>query len=105
MDVLRAVQPRAIRRRRSLPEDSDRPEQFARRDRLLTGGYAALDAMERHLDGRAFLVDGEYSIADVSLFAYTHVAHEGGFELGSYPAVRAWLERISAQPGHVAIDA
>ena len=69
------------------------------------GGYRALDALERHLAGRAFLVDGRYTIADVSLYAYTHVAHEGGFDLGPYPAVRAWLERVAAQPGHVPIDA
>jgi glutathione S-transferase len=68
------------------------------------GGYAALDAMERHLDGRSFLVDG-YTIADISLYAYTHVADEGGFELEPYPAIRAWLERVASQPGHVAIDA
>ena len=48
---------------------------------------------------------GGYSIADVSLYAYTHVAHEGGFELEAYPAIRAWLERVAAQPGHVPIDA
>jgi glutathione S-transferase len=69
------------------------------------GGYAALDAMERHLGGRSFLVDGRYTIADISLYAYTHVAHEGGFALEPYPAIRAWLERVAAQPGHVAIDA
>jgi glutathione S-transferase len=61
--------------------------------------------MERHLDGREFLVGERYSIADISLYAYTHVAHEGGFELEPYPAVRAWLARVAAQPGHVPIDA
>ena len=75
------------------------------RDRLLAGGHAALDAMERHLDGRTFFVGERYSLADVALFAYTHVAHEGGFELDPYPATRAWLERVAAHPGHVAIDA
>jgi glutathione S-transferase len=67
-------------------------------------GYAALDAMERHLAGRDFLVGDRYSIADISLYAYTHVAHEGDFDLGGYPATRAWLERVAAQPGHVPID-
>jgi glutathione S-transferase len=67
------------------------------------GGYAALDAMERHLAGRRFLVEERYTIADIALYAYTHVAHEGGFELDRYPAIRAWLERVAAQPGHVAI--
>ena len=71
----------------------------------MKGGYAALDAMERHLTGREFLVGERYSIADISLYAYTHVAHEGGFDLEPYPAIRAWLERVAAQPGHVPIDA
>jgi glutathione S-transferase len=85
---------------------SGAPERFA--DQVpakLTGGYAALDAMERHLGARAFLVGETYSIADIALYAYTHVAHEGGFELARYPALRGWLERVAAQPGHVAIDA
>ena len=69
------------------------------------GGYVALDALERGLDGRDFLVADRYSIADISLYAYTHVAHEGEFDLGSYPGIRAWLERVAAQSGHVAIDA
>ncbi|HEX5028217.1 MAG TPA: glutathione S-transferase family protein [Gaiellaceae bacterium] len=85
---------------------SGMPERFERqRDRLLTGGYAALDAMERHLAEREFLVAGRYSIADISLYAYTHVAHEGDFDLESYPAIRGWLGRVASQPGHVAIDA
>ena len=67
------------------------------------GGYRALDAMERHLDGREFLVGDGYTIADISLYAYTHVAEEGGFALGRYPAIRAWLGRVAAQPGHVRI--
>jgi glutathione S-transferase len=69
------------------------------------GGYRALDALERGLDGRDFLVGGRYSLADIALYAYTHVADEGGFELGRYPAIRAWLARVAAQPGHVTIDA
>jgi glutathione S-transferase len=85
---------------------SGEPERFERqRERLHTGGYAALDAMEGRLAGRDFLVCGRYSIADISLYAYTHVAHEGGFELEPYPAIRDWLARVAAQPGHVAIDA
>ena len=77
------------------------PEQLAERQR---GGYRALDAMESHLEGRDFLVGDQYSVADISLYAYTHVAGEGGFDLGRYPAIRAWLARVEAQPGHVAID-
>jgi glutathione S-transferase len=85
---------------------SGEPERFADQVPARTrGGYAALDAMERHLEGRDFLVGGRYSIADISLYAYTHVAHEGEFDLGPYPAIRAWLERVATQPGHVTIDA
>ena len=68
-------------------------------------GYAALDAMERHLASRAFHVGERYTIADISLYAYTHVAAEGGFDLTRYPAIRAWLDRVAEQPGHVPITA
>lgn len=68
-------------------------------------GYAALDAMEAHLTGRSFLVAERYTLADISLYAYTHVAHEGRFDLAPYPAMRAWLDRVASQPGHIAIDA
>jgi glutathione S-transferase len=77
------------------------PELHQRR----SGGYAALAAMERHLATRNYLVAGRYTIADIALYAYTHVAHEGGFELDRYGAVRAWLARVAAQPGHVTIEA
>jgi glutathione S-transferase len=78
------------------------PEALEERRR---GGYAALDALERGLaDGRDFLVDG-FTVADIALYAYTHVAHEGGFDLSGYPSIRAWLERVAAQPGHVPISA
>ena len=68
-------------------------------------GYKALDAMERHLTGKTYLVGESYTLADISLYAYTHVAEEGGFELERYPAIRSWLARVAAQPGHVGIDA
>jgi glutathione S-transferase len=86
---------------------SGTPEKFddERRARALKGGYAALDAMEGHLSERSFLVGETYSVADISLYAYTHVAHEGAFDLTPYPAIRAWLDRVQAQPGHVTIDA
>jgi glutathione S-transferase len=71
----------------------------------MPGGYAALDAMERHLAGRAFLVAEQYTVADIALYAYTHVAHEGGFDLGGYAAIRSWLDRVASRPGHVPIDA
>ena len=68
-------------------------------------GYRALDAMERELAGREFLVADRYTIADIALYAYTHVAGEGGFDLAGYPAILAWLERVEAEPGHVSINA
>ncbi len=86
---------------------SDSPrEDFAERlPGWMKGGYAALDGMETHLRDRLFLVGERYSLADISLYAYTHVAHEGGFDLELYPAIRAWLDRVAGQPGHVPIDA
>jgi glutathione S-transferase len=78
------------------------PELLSERQRL---GYLALDAMEEHLTDRGFFVGDAYSIADIALFAYTHVAHEGGFALARYPAIRAWIGRVEEQPGHVPIDA
>ena len=68
-------------------------------------GRRALAAMERHLASRTFLVGERFTLADIALYAYTHVADEGGFDLEPYPAVRAWLARVAAQPGHVPIDA
>ena len=66
-------------------------------------GEAALDVMEHHLEGRTFFVADRYSIADIALYAYTHVAHEGGFDLSDRPNVTAWLARVAAQPGAIAI--
>jgi glutathione S-transferase len=77
-------------------------EALAEKQRL---GYLALDALEQGLDGSDFLVDDRYSIADIALYAYTHVADEGGFDLKGYPSIRRWLKRVAAQPRHVAIDA
>ncbi|MGD0197725.1 MAG: glutathione S-transferase family protein [Solirubrobacteraceae bacterium] len=71
----------------------------ARRD----AGYVALDAMERHLLEHEFFVGDRYTIADIGLYAYTHVAGEGGFDLERYPSIRAWVDRVAAQPGHVPI--
>jgi len=66
-------------------------------------GRLALEAMERHLGGREYFVGERLTIADIALFAYTHVAPEAGFDLGTYPAVGSWLERVGAQPGIVPI--
>jgi glutathione S-transferase len=68
-------------------------------------GYLALDAMERLLSTEQFLVGGRYTIADIALYAYTHVAGEGSFDLERYPAIRAWLARVADQPRHVTISA
>ena len=59
--------------------------------------------MEPHLRHARLLRGGRYTIADIALYAYTHVAHEGGFDLAPYPAVRAWLARVRGQPRHIAI--
>ena len=75
-------------------------------ERKTVDGYRALDAVERHLAGASSYVVGDaMSLADIALYAYTHVAHEGGFDLASYPTIRAWLDRVAAEPGHVPIDA
>jgi glutathione S-transferase len=66
-------------------------------------GEAALGVMEAHLVESPFFVEDRYTIADIALYAYTHVAEEGGFSLAAYPAVRTWLERVAARPGHVPI--
>ena len=66
-------------------------------------GHEALGVMEGHLKDNDYFVGGRYSIADIALYAYTHVAHEGGFDLVDYPAIRGWIERVAAQPGHIPI--
>ena len=78
------------------------PETLAERQRV---GYLAFDAMESHLAGHDYLAGERYTIADIALYAYTHVAHEGGFDMGGYPAIAAWLERVASQPGHIPITA
>lgn len=67
-------------------------------------GNQALAVMNEHLKARKFFVGERYSIADIALYAYTHEAPEGGFDLSLYPAVVAWLKRVSEQPGHVTLD-
>ena len=68
-------------------------------------GYAALDVLEQGLKGQRFLVADSYSLADIALYAYTHVAPEGGFSLQKYPAIRGWCERVATRPRHVPITA
>jgi glutathione S-transferase len=67
-------------------------------------GEAALALMDEHLAARAFFVGDRLSLADIALYAYTHVAEEGGFALADFPAVEAWLKRVAAEPGHLAMQ-
>jgi glutathione S-transferase len=64
-------------------------------------GHAALKVMEQRLGEHPYFVGDAYTIADIALYAYTHVAPEGGFDLAAYPSIRTWLERVRSQPGHV----
>jgi glutathione S-transferase len=92
----------AVARFWTLAEISPGPREL---EEKMRGGKAALKAMERHLAEREFLVSDRYTIADIALYAYTHVAPEGRFDLHPYPAVNAWLQRVAEQPGHVPMDA
>ena len=71
--------------------------------RLAERGHQALAVMEQHLARAPYFAGGAYSVADVALYAYTHCAADGGFDLARYPAVSAWLGRVRAQPKHVAL--
>jgi glutathione S-transferase len=86
---------------------SGRPEAFADRlEERKAAGYKALDAMEQHLaERRNYFVGSRLSLADIALYAYTHVAPEGGFNLDRYASIRAWIDRVASEPGHVPIDA
>jgi glutathione S-transferase len=85
---------------------SGEPERYAAElPAKQAGGYRALDAMERHLEGRAYLVGDSPTLADISLYGYTHVADEAGLDMSGYPAIGAWLDKIAALPGHVPITA
>jgi len=87
----------AVARRIRHLEGQPVPENLSQR------GHQALGVMERHLADRRFFVGDRYTIADIALYAYTHVAGEGGFELASYPRVVAWLARVASEPRHVPI--
>ena len=78
------------------------PETLAERQ---TVGYRAFDAMESHLAGNEYLAASRYTLADIALYAYTHVADEGGFDMNGYPSIAAWIDRVASQPGHVPITA
>lgn len=66
-----------------------------------TAGEEVLAVLDHHLAQREFFVAGQYTIADIGIYGYTHVAHEAGYEMNRYPAVQAWLKRVAAQPGHI----
>jgi glutathione S-transferase len=85
---------------RHLATDSPRRAELPQR---LARGRAALQVMESHLATRAYFVAGRYSIADIALYAYTHVAPDGGLDLEPYPKVRNWLARVAAQPRYVGL--
>jgi len=67
------------------------------------GGYMALDVMEGELSDNDFIANNAYSIADIALYAYTHVAHEGGFDLANYPSINSWMDRVRKQRNYVAM--
>ena len=73
-------------------------------DDWMEEGYRALHVMENHLQNRRYFAADRYSIADIALYAYTHLAHACDFDLTAFPAVRAWLDRMAKQPGHVLMD-
>jgi glutathione S-transferase len=86
-----------------LQHKPDSPEKTALLASRREGGSAALKIMEDHLSKNDFFV-ADYSIADIALFAYTHVSHEGGFPLDNFPRIRSWIERVQAQPGFIAMS-
>jgi len=70
----------------------------------IENGYQALSVMEKHLATRDFFAADRYTIADIALYAYTHMANESGFDLTGFPSIRTWLKRVADQPGHVSIN-
>ena len=70
----------------------------------VANGEAALSLMDEHLQDRDFMVGSGFSLADIALYAYTHVAEEGGFDLAQWPAVRRWLDRVASLPGHIPME-
>jgi glutathione S-transferase len=85
---------------------SGHPEDFADRlEERTAAGNRALAATDAHLRDHRYFVGAALTLADIALYAYTHVAHEGGYDLDEYPAIRPWLDRIASEPGHIPIDA
>src|SRR5690606_30308726 len=85
---------------RHLPADHPRRAELPER---LARGRAALGVMETHLAKAPYFVGGRYSIADIALYAYTHVADQGGLDLAPYPAIRDWIARVAAEPRYIPI--
>jgi glutathione S-transferase len=84
---------------------SGRPEAFADQlDAKVAAGYKTLDVLERYLPDREFVVGSSPTLADIALYGYTHVAHEGGFDMSRSPEIRGWLDRVAELPGHVPIE-
>ncbi|UVO50861.1 glutathione S-transferase family protein [Sphingomonas sp. SUN019] len=90
--------------RHFIGEDALSPAQRALIPGKKAAGDAALALMDRHLATRDWFAADRFTLADVALYAYTHVANEGGFDLSAYPAVTAWLTRVATLPGHIALD-
>jgi len=67
-------------------------------------GYRALRVMENHLKHNDYFAAGRYTIADIALYAYTHLAHLCDYDLGTFPAIRNWIDRVESQPGYIAMD-
>ena len=85
---------------------SGRPQDFGDKlEERTAAGNRALAAMDAYLRDHEYFVGDGMTLADIALYAYTHVAHEGGYDLDAYPAIRPWLDRIAAEPGHVSIAA
>ena len=82
-----------------LPED--RKAEFEAKQ---AGGHKALKVMEEQLQKTPYLVGDELTVADISLYGYTHVAHEGGFDLSEYPAIQQWIERIQSNPKYISME-
>ena len=91
---------RYINKYLGLPEDKK-----AEYESKQEGGHKALAVLEQQLGQTPFLVGSQLTVADITLYGYTHVAHEGGFDLAGYPAVNSWLTRIAGLPGYLGMDA
>jgi glutathione S-transferase len=82
----------------------NQPDKYQRElEKKKQGGYHALKIMEAHLQTRSFFVNEQYTIADIALYAYTHVAEEGGFNLQSFPSILSWLNRVEQKPDYISI--